>query len=188
MGFSSFKSYGSQVAIFKIIALKIKNYNFMNPIQTDPFTYIGALPSWTFNKIDGFGIIISRAGSPFHPTSNTNLPSGYTGDYEQTFSLQSNDGTTNTTMSQQLFITSGNYTLSFWSSARGGGDYVTSNVFSIYLGDTLLLENISPSPEIWTNYTSTYNALSSGNATLRILIKNPTNADSTLNFANFSII
>jgi hypothetical protein len=162
----------------------------MNPIQTDPFTYIGALPSWTNDKIDGIGIIISRVDSPFYPSSNTNLPNGYTGDFEQTFSLQSNDNAINTTtnISQQLFILQGNYTLSFWASARRDTLYAPSNVFSIYLGDTLLHENISPSPANWTNYTSTYNALSSGNATLRNLIKNPDNRDSTINFANFSII
>jgi hypothetical protein len=59
----------------------------MNPLKTDPFTYIPTLPSWTVDKSDG--IVISRAGSPFHPTSSTNLPSGYTGDYEQTLSYQS---------------------------------------------------------------------------------------------------
>jgi hypothetical protein len=235
--------------------IKIDNYNFMNPLKTDPFTYIPTLPSWRVDKIDGIGIIISRADSPFYPSSNTNLPSGYTGDYEQTFSLQSNDNATNTTtnisqelfitpakytlpswdvdlqpagivisregspfyptsntnlpsgytgdfeqtfsfqapsgntnISQQLFIQSGNYTLSFWAGARGDGNYASSNVFSIYLGETLLVENVSPSPANWTNYTYTYNALSSGNVILRILIKNPANADSTLNIANFSII
>jgi hypothetical protein len=177
-----------QIRIPSII--KINNFNFMNPLKTDPFTYIGTLPSWTVDKIDGIGIVISRADSPFYPSSNTNLPSGYTGDYEQTFSLQSNDNATNTTtnISQELFITPAKYTLSFWASARRDTLYAPSNVFSIYLGETLLVENKSPSQANWTNYTSTYNALSSGNVTRRILIKNPANRDSTINFANFSII
>jgi hypothetical protein len=188
MGFSSFKSYGSQVAISKIFALKINNYNFMNPLKTDVYTYIPTLPSWTVDK--AIGIVISRADSPFYPSSNTNLPSGYTGDFEQTLSYQSGNGATNptTNISQQLFITPGNYTLSFWASARRDTLYVASNVFSIYLGETLLVENVSPSPANWTNYTYSYNALSSGNVILRILIQNPSGADSTINFANFAII
>jgi hypothetical protein len=186
MGFSSFKTYGSQVAIFKIIALKINNYNFMNTLTTDVFTYIPTLPGWTVDKADG--IVISRAGSPFYPSSNTNLPSGYTGDYEQTLSYQSSNGATPTNISQQIFMTTENYTLSFWASARGDDSYVASNVFSIYVGETLLVENVSPSTTNWTNYTYTYNTLSSGNVILRIFIQNPSGSDSTINFANFSII
>jgi hypothetical protein len=184
MGFSSFKSYGSQVAILKIIDLKINDYNFMNPLTTKSFTDISVLPSWT---VDQPGIIISRASSPFYPSSNTNLPSGYTGDFEQTLSMFGLGYNKLVNISQQLFMTPGNYKLSFWASGRADG-YVTSNIFSIYLGDTLLVENVSLSTANWTNYTYTYNALSSGNVTLRIFLQNPSGVDSTINFANFVII
>jgi hypothetical protein len=164
--------------------IKINNFNFMNPLETNSFTYISVLPDFTIDATGG--IIISRAGLSFYPTSNTNLPSGYKGNFEQTLSSQSQQSVP-TSISQEFFITPGTYTLLFWASGRGNvGLYVASNVFSIYLGETLLVENVSPSPANWNDYTYTYNALSSGYTTLRIFIQNPSGADSTMNFANIS--
>jgi hypothetical protein len=131
MAFSTFSTFNSHYYDSKIITksvIKIDNFNFMNPLKTASFTYILTLPSFTIDQTEG--IVISRANSTFYPSSNTNLPSGYTGNYEQTLGYQSGTGRTATNISQQIFIGQGTYALSFWASGRSEG-YVTSNVFSI---------------------------------------------------------
>ena len=193
--FSSFNTFSANLVKSNPIQLIIEtviNGNFMKNSVTPNNTYlfVGSttnnttlVPGWSLTLSNSNILIFSPKTGGFYPTSNTNLPSG--NNYAQTISFQTSNSTVS--MSQSVYLTSGQHTVSFYASGRATY-YTTSNVFSVALGGTVLVSNQSVSNANWTLYSYTYTPPSAGNYLLSLNITNSSGTDSSINYANFAIV
>lgn len=183
--------------------LNVTNGNFNNPMGSGTYTYLSnnkvlnanttLIPGWyiTCSNDTATSIAISRSGSPFFPSGNSMLPSGYTGNYVQAFTVQTNNiaGAYSNLYQTLNLVSARTYTISFYASGRAGG-YSTFNTFSVSLGSTTLVLNQSVTTSDWTKFSYTYNAVSTGSLLLMFTINTTAgaNGDSTMNFANITVI
>lgn len=112
------------------------------------------------------------------------MPSGYTENCKQTLSIQ--NGST-ATIYQSVNLTAGSHTLSFYASGRAA-PYQTTSKFSVSVGDISLASNETVSTENWALYSYSFAFSSTNLYVLSLDVENTASNDSTINFANFTIM
>jgi hypothetical protein len=178
----------------------ITNHNFLLNVYTASITQLlqgnviantALLPGWTLTigtSLKPANVTISRTGSSYYPTSNSNLPNGYTGDYEQTLTIISlqNSGITGSFF-QTLNLNAGNNTISFYAAAHKTL-YNTTNVFSVSIGANNLAVGQTVSKLNWTLFTYTFVVPVIGRYVFKITVSNDDlTANSFISFANITV-